>query len=323
MNTKHRSPLLISILLAGSAVVAAALPQAAFGLQFSELAGQGNNHGIEDKVRSAFPDAPVMADVARCESGFRQFDSSGNPLRGGNGSVIGIFQINETSHKANAQAMGLDIYSVDGNISYARYLYDRQGTGPWMSAFSCWGAQTGSTPAPAAQPTLTKDLSFGMAGPEVKVLQQLLNRAGFTVAAAGPGSPGSETPMFGNLTRAAVRRFQCARGIVCSGDEYTSGFGLVNAATRAALVSGEASAPAVPATFALSRDLESGMQGEDVSYLQSFLQKQGLYSGAISGSFDAETRAAAIGFQKRHGITPQLGYVGPKTRAAMRSLLGS
>src|SRR4051812_34005609 len=90
----------------------------------------GSNAGIETTVQAYFANAPEMIVIAKCESGFRQYDNSGSPLRGGGGRYIGIFQISE-GHAATAQSLGLDMYTTDGNIAYAKYLYDKQGTAPW------------------------------------------------------------------------------------------------------------------------------------------------------------------------------------------------
>lgn len=75
-------------------------------------------------------------------------------------------------------------------------------------------AVTPATPAPAEDLPLvknekfTKDLWFGITGPEVKMLQVFLNHLGFTVATSGFGSAGSETEYFGSRTRDALIRFQ-------------------------------------------------------------------------------------------------------------------
>ena len=59
-----------------------------------------------------------------------------------------------------------------------------------------------------------RDLKVGLKGDDVKALQVYLNSKGFTVSAKGAGSPGAETTMFGNATRAALIKFQKAKGIV-------------------------------------------------------------------------------------------------------------
>lgn len=212
------------------------------------------NAGIATRVRTYFADIPVMIAIAQCESAFRQYNSNGSVLRGGNGSVVGVYQISEL-HLSKARALGMDIYSVDGNLAFARWLYQKDGIDPWMSSFPCWNAVSKDNEAPVVITTMSKptpmagvsmlstDLYLGVSSPEVVTLQQLLNHSGFIVAESGAGSPGQESSRFGLLTRAAVRSFQCAKGIACSGDEYTTGYGFVDARTRAALVSNQEPAP--------------------------------------------------------------------------------
>lgn len=60
-----------------------------------------------------------------------------------------------------------------------------------------------------------------------------------------------------------------------------------------------------------------GSRGEEVRAAQSFLRRQGFYSGPTNGIFDAQTQAAVIKFQNSKKITPT-GMIGPTTRAAMR-----
>lgn len=195
------------------------------------------NAGVEAAVREAFADAPVMVAVAKCESGFRQFSSEGVVLRGGSGKgYIGIFQIGERLHRAPAAKLGMDIDTVEGNIAYARRLYDAQGSVPWRECVPKDAAQSAAPTAVApANGALTANLVLGMKGPQVLMLQRMLNEKGFTIASSGPGSPGNETSMFGALTREALRRFQCAKGIACEGSEATTGYGRLGPKTRAAL----------------------------------------------------------------------------------------
>lgn len=90
-------------------------------------------------VSEYFADVPDLVDVARCESRFRQFDKNGRVLRGEvNKSDIGVMQINEYYHGEKAKELGLDIYTIEGNLSYARFLYDREGLTPWLSSSKCW-----------------------------------------------------------------------------------------------------------------------------------------------------------------------------------------
>jgi lysophospholipase L1-like esterase len=66
----------------------------------------------------------------------------------------------------------------------------------------------------ASQISLARDLEAGSMGSDVRTLQQILNALGFTIAQSGAGAPGFETDYFGPLTRAALSRYQQAKGIV-------------------------------------------------------------------------------------------------------------
>lgn len=329
------------LFIAVSLVLSFCMPSHAFALEFSELSQLGSNAIVEGQVRATFAPTPVMIAIAQCESGFRQFNPAGTVLRGGSGGVLGIFQISE-AHTVKALSLGYDIQAIEGNIGYAKYLYEKQGTTPWMAAFPCWNAAANSIlPSTPTNPsvsspssnssTLVSDLSFGMDTAEVKVLQQLLNKIGFQVSTSGLGSPGQETTSFGNLTRATVRKFQCVKTIVCTGDEHATGYGLVNAATRQALLAlvpaDVTTAPPAPsatlppaAPASLIRELEYGMEGSDVAFLQTFLASQGLFTAGVNGTFGPVTRAAVIAFQKKYALNPAYGYVGPKTLAKIKQL---
>jgi len=230
----NRAPRNLSyVFLAAASVAVFALPS----LVRAQAADP--NAGVEERVRAAFADAPDMIAIAKCESGFRQFSPDGTVLYGGSGKAyIGIFQIGQRLHLGPAAAMGLDIMTVEGNIAYARHLFSRSGTVPWRECVP--GAVTGPAitvaPAPTPSAALTADLVLGMRHVQVRTLQQLLNAKGFAVAASGAGSSGNETDYFGALTREAVRRFQCARQIVCEGSERTTGYGRIGPRTRAALL---------------------------------------------------------------------------------------
>lgn len=214
---------------AGVAALLLALPLAA-------SAQVGLNVDVESTVRTYFAETPVMIEIARCESKFRQYADSGNPLYGGyGGKMVGVFQVYSDIHASFARSLGMDIETLDGNMQYAKYLYEREGTKPWISSFPCWGDELNEDIASAPSVTLTMNLSLGMEHPQVLLLQRMLNEKGYTIALDGPGSPGQETRKFGLLTRAAVKKFQCASMSICDGDEHTNGYGFVGSKTRAAL----------------------------------------------------------------------------------------
>jgi spore germination protein len=70
---------------------------------------------------------------------------------------------------------------------------------------------TSKTPSLASVPDM--DLEKNNINEGVRVLQKILNQLSFTVASTGPGSPGNETNVFGDLTASALARFQKANNI--------------------------------------------------------------------------------------------------------------
>lgn len=90
-------------------------------------------------VEQYYADEPVLAKIAWCESRLRHIDADGEILRGKvDSDDIGVMQINTRYHEEKAHELGLDLYSLNGNLSYARYLYEKEGTKPWNSSRPCW-----------------------------------------------------------------------------------------------------------------------------------------------------------------------------------------
>lgn len=95
---------------------------------------------LEHYVREYYKDTPILAEVARCESGFIHFTDSGKVLRGiKDSNDVGVMQINERFHLGQAKKLGYDIYSIEGNMAYAKYIYERDGAAPWSASSKCWG----------------------------------------------------------------------------------------------------------------------------------------------------------------------------------------
>lgn len=99
----------------------------------------------ERYVKKYFSDIPIMIQIAKCESTFRQLDDNGEVHRGKiNPEDVGVMQINEHYQLQTAIKKNYDIYTLEGNTAYARELYEKQGTAPWNSSKSCWGKYVSS-----------------------------------------------------------------------------------------------------------------------------------------------------------------------------------
>lgn len=94
---------------------------------------------LESYVRDYFVETPILAEIARCESSFRQHGPDGNVLRGKvNKGDIGIMQINKYYHEEDAEKLGFDIYTLEGNLGYAKWLYGKYDSDPWVHSSRCW-----------------------------------------------------------------------------------------------------------------------------------------------------------------------------------------
>jgi peptidoglycan hydrolase-like protein with peptidoglycan-binding domain len=155
-------------------------------------------------------------------------------------------------------------------------------------------------------------IQTGDTGIEVQHLQQLL------VEHPNLYPKKLVTGYFGNYTEAAVEKFQAQQGLPQTGvvDEITAN--KLNGLDLPAL---DISLGQLTSTF--SKNLQYGDFNNDVEALQRFLIQQGFYPEAIiSEYFGPLTRAAVVRFQQKYGITPGRGYVGSKTRAQIKAVLG-
>ncbi len=217
------------------------------------------------------------------------------------------------------------------------------------TGFTCTPLSGSSSFITSSNAVLTQSLSLGSIDPQVKILQEILNNNGFTVAVAGNGSSEHETDYFGPATLLAVERFQCSTLAVCS---TTPGYGLVGHRTRTALntlsnpppssqptISNPPSSAAVSSTATLSlfvTPLKLGMFNSEVKNLQIFLNTHGFLvattgngsSGHETDYFGPATSAAVIRFQNAYaaeilapyGLTKGTGYFGSATMKEMNSL---
>lgn len=86
---------------------------------------------VVEEILKVFPDAPIMVEVARCESNL-------NPAADRKGIDGGLFQINQI-HLPKLNELGLDRYDLQDNLTYARLLFDQAGLQPWYMSEHCWG----------------------------------------------------------------------------------------------------------------------------------------------------------------------------------------
>lgn len=97
------------------------------------------SQNVEYEVRNFFKDRSILIRIAWCESRFKHYDSNGGLLRGHrNKNDVGVMQINEFYHADNALHMGYDLYTPQGNLGYAKWLFERHGTEPWFYSRGCW-----------------------------------------------------------------------------------------------------------------------------------------------------------------------------------------
>lgn len=108
-------------------------------MSFLATINTAHAESVERVVRNYFQDVPVMVTIAGCESTFRQYDENGEVLKNPSSSARGVFQIMSSLHRNEALRLGFDIYTLEGNILYARHLYRTQGTRPWNASKHCWG----------------------------------------------------------------------------------------------------------------------------------------------------------------------------------------
>jgi T5SS/PEP-CTERM-associated repeat protein len=178
-----------------------------------------------------------------------------------------------------------------------------------------------TTPTNQTTPsTFTRNLELGMAGADVRQLQQLLNKLGFTIAPAGPGSIGNEIDLFGKKTQDALIKFQKDNNI-------TPAIGYFGPLTKKLISNLNSTSTTIASTTTslFTRDLSIGSIGEDVKQLQIFLNTHG-YTVNISGpgslgnettTFGPATQSALIKFQTANKIVPAVGYFGSITRGVV------
>lgn len=155
-------------------------------------------------------------------------------------------------------------------------------------------------------------LHVGDTGADVAELQHLLVERHF-LPKLTPAGRSSADGIFGNDTRAAVKRAQRALypsdGSKWSGDASES--------FRRALRAMKEQSKVTHNIPALHRVLVIGCHGNDVSSLQKVLAKLGFYDGKIDGVFGPKTAGAVADAQRKYRANPIDGKCGPVTWRAL------
>lgn len=201
-----------------------------------------------------------------------------------------------------------------------------------------WIVPATATPAPDGAAlyegvALTRTLTYGMQGDDVKAVQMRLADLGYFKEKFTGG--------YYDKTTQAVEAFQRKNGLQADG---VVGSGTWNAMMGAAVrKDGTAAQPvgapaartpapeedlrpaSVPTTpqptpepqpFSYTKKLEYGSTGDDVSRLQQRLTELGYYDAKVTGGYYKQTRAAVRAFQKNNGLKVD-GVAGRDTQEAL------
>lgn len=112
-----------------------------------------SDEAVASPIVTAQPVATLnkaLVRVCTCESGQgtgkpQQFDiNTGGVLHGKqNHNDIGMCQINVEPRNGNIQQanrLGFDVYTEQGNIKMANWIYKHEGLSPWNWSKGCWGS---------------------------------------------------------------------------------------------------------------------------------------------------------------------------------------
>jgi peptidoglycan hydrolase-like protein with peptidoglycan-binding domain len=190
-------------------------------------------------------------------------------------------------------------------------------------------AQTQTSTAQSATGVVfTHALIQGDSGADITALQRILIGQGFL-------SSDSDTGYFGPATAKAVAAFQTMHGIDPLGgvgpltrtllNSFATGTAASTTQVAPTVATSQTSTQTVAAQTScmqvtLTRPMDPGISGSDVSQLQQFLVAQKYLHTAPTGYFGALTTAAVKAFQKDNGIEMLGGGVGPLTRAKIAAL---
>ena len=154
-------------------------------------------------------------------------------------------------------------------------------------------------------------LRMGMRSTAVRQMQEDLQTLDFYT--------GSVTGHFGELTEAAVRRFQQKNGLTVDGIAGTKTLSALAALVTGGTASSGSTASSGNAALG-SGTLTLNSTGEAVRALQENLHILGYYNSSITGHYGKLTKEAVRQFQKKNGLTAD-GVAGTRTLSKIYSML--
>lgn len=125
-------------------------PKVATGVRHPTIAVKEEVSPVVVKAKEKVKLLPELYPICACESSKsgkktgtpRQFNSDGTVKRGKiNPNDIGMCQINtepRNGHLVQAKKLGFDVFTEEGNINYANWLYKKKGSQPWNWSKDCW-----------------------------------------------------------------------------------------------------------------------------------------------------------------------------------------
>lgn len=170
------------------------------------------------------------------------------------------------------------------------------------------------TPPPVAVDkntlNITRTLKKGMKGSDVKTVQQVLTKLGY--------STGTADGVYGNKTYNAVRTYQTKNKLPVTGIVESKTV-LLLSSNYSAYLNSTASRGTSAYSFSISRLLKKGTSGTDVKNLQQIL-KHLSFEVNVNGVFDNQTYIAVKSFQKQNHLSVD-GIVGTGTARAINARL--
>lgn len=147
-------------------------------------------------------------------------------------------------------------------------------------------------------------LKYGSKGEQVTLLQKYLKSFGYYTATVDGD--------YGNLTVAAVKKYQSKAGLKADGWFGPITCAAFNKKLQEAAAANEKAKAATDSFDCTNIDLRENAKGDQVKKLQEVLKTLGYYPYSVDGDFGPKTTAAVKAYQKAKGLA-QDGVFGPVT----------